>query len=178
MRALAVRDDVRFDLVAPILADLNGSRLAQVEYAAMPLRDKLLNLLELFTDPDPFSRHAIARQLARSPILIRNLDLRPYLATEGPETRLGLLLACRASGGPEHVKLLREFLTDPDDEVRFLAAKWVADEKLVEHRAVIAAAMKKSGLNVPQYLAYATALARIDGQPVNEGKLAEYSSSA
>src|SRR5262249_8285155 len=66
------------------------------------------------------------------------------------------------------------FLADPDEEVRFLAAKWVADEKLTQYRPQIAEALKDRKLNVRMYLAYSTALARVDGQEVNEEKLAEY----
>jgi hypothetical protein len=65
-------------------------------------------------------------------------------------------------------------LADSDEDVRFLAAKWVSDEKLSQYRPQIVDALKDRKLNVRMYLAYSTALARVDGQEVNEAKLADY----
>jgi putative heme-binding domain-containing protein len=72
------------------------------------------------------------------------------------------------------VRKLREFLADPDDEVRFLAAKWVADEALAEYRPLLAEALKDRRLNVRLFFAYSAALARIDGKDVNETRMADY----
>jgi len=95
-------------------------------------------------------------------------------SAKDPALRAGLLLAHRASGRPEAAKLVPEFLADPDEDVRFLAAKWVADQKLTQHRPLIVDALKDRKLNVRMYLALSTALARVDGQEVNEAKLADY----
>ena len=70
--------------------------------------------------------------------------------------------------------IVRPFLADPDETVRFLAAKWIADEKLADYRDDVVKAMKDPALNVRMYMAYATALARLDGQEVNERSLADY----
>src|SRR5262249_50272687 len=80
----------------------------------------------------------------------------------------------RAAERDKSRRLLSSFLTDADDEVRFLAAKWVADEKLKEHRPFLVEAMKQRNLNVRLFTAYATALARIDGKPVDDAELANY----
>src|SRR5262249_16159072 len=66
------------------------------------------------------------------------------------------------------------FLADSDPEVRFLAAKWVADQKLTTFRPQVTEALKDPHMSVRHYLAYATALARIDGQDVSEVRMAEY----
>ncbi len=58
--------------------------------------------------------------------------------------------------------------------MRFLAAKWIADEQLTQYRPQIVQAMKDPTLNVRLYLAYSTALARLDKQEVNDAKLADY----
>jgi putative membrane-bound dehydrogenase-like protein len=128
-------------------------------------------LLEFLTDKDPFLRHAAVRQLSRLPHLA---DLVPLRSLKNTEQRLGLLLAHRASGRPEGLRLVADFLADPDEEVRFLAAKWVADQKLARYRPEIARALKRKDLNVRMYSAYATAVARIDGREVSEAKMAEY----
>jgi putative membrane-bound dehydrogenase-like protein len=147
---------------------LAASRLDPI--AALRTKADLPRLLELLTDADPFVRHAAVQQLAHSPNLLAGVDL-PHL--KDARQRLGLLLAQRASGRPEAARLLPLFLADADEDVRFMAAKWIADEKVAECRSLVAAALQDRTLNVRMYRAYATALARLDGQEVNENKLAE-----
>ncbi len=85
-----------------------------------------------------------------------------------------MLLAWRASGRPEGTRRVRAFLADADEEVRFLAAKWVADDKLTEYRPLLAKALEDRSLNVRLYFAYSSALARIDGREVSEAPMADY----
>ncbi len=77
-----------------------------------------------------------------------------------------------------NVGILPRFLTDPDESVRFLAVKWIADEKLADYRDDITKAMNDPKLSVRMYVAYATALARLDGKDVNERSLATTSSNS
>ncbi len=135
------------------------------------MKADLPTLLAFLTNDDPFLRQAATLQLSRSPTMLSEIE--PVKLTKTQE-RQGLLMAHRASAKPDTAKLLPRFLADPDEEVRVLAAKWIADDKLVEHRPLVADAMKNPKLNVRMYMAYATALARIDGHAVNENKLAEY----
>jgi putative heme-binding domain-containing protein len=69
---------------------------------------------------------------------------------------------------------MKSYLTDPDEDVRFLAVKWIADEKLTDYREHVTKAMTDPKLSVRMYTAYATALARLDGQDVSETNLATY----
>ncbi len=173
VRALAARGD---DTTRFLQAREPAVRLEAV--AGLRGKDNLPRLLHLLTDADPFLRSAAIHQLGRSPDLLSGLtaaarpaDRRPLA---DPHQRMGVLLALRASGTPEARRLVSEFLADPDEEVRFLAAKWVADENLAEYRPLLVEALKDRRLNVRLYTAYSTALARIDGQEVNEARLAEY----
>ena len=153
---------------------LDAKQAGEVRAAAIAglrSRPDLPRLLRLLTDADPFLRHAAVRQLSRLPDLIAALDFRTL---SDPRQRLGLLLAHRMSGQKAGVRLVPEFLSDKDDEVRFLAAKWIADEQLTQYRPQIVQAMKDPTLNVRLYLAYSTALARLDKQEVNDAKLADY----
>src|SRR5262249_13575699 len=128
-------------------------------------------LLSLLTAGDPFLRHAAIRQLGRNPTLLDAIDVQ---AQKDPRHRIGLLLAHRASGRDKSRRLLSSFLTDADDELRFLAAKWIADEKLKEHRPFLVEALKDRHLNVRLFTAYSTAFARIEGKEVNDAELANY----
>jgi putative membrane-bound dehydrogenase-like protein len=172
LRALAVHtlaargDDVRryFDAKQP-------AQVRAEAVAALTTKADLPRLLDLLADADPFLRHAAVRQLARAPELLAAVDRRSLTDSR---RRAGVLLAYRASGRPEGVRLVPEFLADADEEVRFLAAKWIADEKLTQFRPAVAEALKDRKLNVRLYQALSTALARLDDQEVNEAKLAEY----
>ena len=88
--------------------------------------------------------------------------------------RIGMLLAWRASGRDEGVRRLREFLGDPDDDVRFLAVKWIADLKLSEYRPQLVESFKDRGLNVRLFSACSAALARLDDRDVSEANMADY----
>jgi putative membrane-bound dehydrogenase-like protein len=175
VRALAARGD---DTTRFLDAQEPAVRLEAV--AGLRGKDALPRLLRLLNDPDPFLRSAAIRQLGQSPNLLAEPQ-RPdgrrspiHRSLTDPRQRMGVMLAYRAWGTPEAVRLVPEFLADRDEEVRFLAAKWVADEKLAAYRPLLVEALKDPRLNVRLYSAYSTALARIDGQEVNEARLAEY----
>jgi putative membrane-bound dehydrogenase-like protein len=172
LRALAVRtlaargEDVRRFLDAKQPAEVRAEAVVGLRATA-----DLPRLTDLLADADPFLRHAAVRQLAHSPDLF---DIAGRGELADTRHKAGVLLACRASGRPEMVRLLPHFLADKDEEVRFLAAKWIADERLTELRGAVVEALKDRKLNVRLYQGLSTALARLDNQEVNEAKLAEY----
>src|SRR5262249_3012566 len=134
-------------------------------------RDDLPRLLKLLADPDAFLRNAAVQQLAHSPTLLAAVDVSTLA---DPLPRIGMMLAWRASGRAEGVRRVRDCLMDRDEEVRFLAAKWVADEKLAQYRPLLAKALEDRALNVRLFFAYSSALARINGREVSEAAMADY----
>jgi putative membrane-bound dehydrogenase-like protein len=137
-------------------------------------------LLELATDNDPFMRNAAIAQMARDPAAALGIDPKKL---RGPKQRIAALLVLRTvlagatkneRGKAMTVILADEFLKDTDEDVRFLAAKWVADEKLDALRKTVAKTMDEPGLSARMYMACATAMARLDGLEVNDKKLADY----
>jgi putative membrane-bound dehydrogenase-like protein len=172
LRALAVRalaqrggDASRFDdpkypqsLRLESIASLRGE-------AALPI------LVKRLSDTDPFVRSAAVRQLSLQPECLAALD--PHSLKE-PLQRIGLLLAWRASERPEGLRRLRDFLKDSEEDVRFLALKWIADQKLSAFRPVVAEMLKDRALNVRLYFACSAALARLDDREVSEAKMADY----
>jgi putative membrane-bound dehydrogenase-like protein len=139
--------------------------------ASLRARTDTTRLLQLLTDPDPFVRAAAIHQLGQVPDLLAAIDRR---TVTDPHQRAGLLLAYRASNQTGATILVPESLADPDEEVRFLAAKWVADQKLIQFRPLLLEALKNRNLTVRMYSAYSTALARVDNQEVSEARMAEY----
>jgi putative membrane-bound dehydrogenase-like protein len=121
-------------------------------------------------DEDPFYRHAVIM----SGGIAKFFDDQTI---QEPMIRQSILVAmCRkpALNQPGGGAWLKRFLTDPDEIVRFLAVKWIADEKLADYRDDVVKAMRDPKLSVRMYMAYATALARLDGLEVNEKSLADY----
>jgi putative membrane-bound dehydrogenase-like protein len=169
IRAMAVRAlAARGDDTTPYL---DARQPAEVRMAAMGSKTDVPHLLALLDDPDPFLRSAAVLQLSRSPERLATIDGH---ALKLARQRIGLLLAERASGRSEAARLVPGFLADPDEDVRFLAAKWVADDKLKEFRPLLVEALNDHGLNVRMVAAFSTALARVDNQDVGEAKMADY----
>lgn len=127
-------------------------------------------LLKLLADPDPFLRHAAIQRAGRDPRALKQIVIG---SVADAKQRTGLLLAYRAAGEKPGTALLH-FLQDADPEVRLLAAKWVSDEKLTEFRSQVVEMLKRPDLDPRAVIAYTTALARLDGKPVNEDALASY----
>jgi putative membrane-bound dehydrogenase-like protein len=128
-------------------------------------------LLKLLSDDDPFLRSAAVRQLSLQPDLLAAIETR---ALKESRQRIGVLLAWRASGREEGMRRLDEFLSDTEEDVRFLAVKWIADRKLSAFRPRLAEMLKERALNVRLFLACSSALARLDDREVNEASLAGY----
>jgi putative membrane-bound dehydrogenase-like protein len=172
LRAQAVRALVARGADARHFAEEGQPAALRLE-AIGSLKEKtdLPRLLRLLGDADPFLRHAAIQRLAHSPDLLDAVDLR---ALADPKQRVGMLLAWRASGRTEATRLLRDFFGDTDEDVRFLAAKWVADEKVDGYRPLLVEALKDHALNVRLFFAYSAALARLDGHEVSEAQMAGY----
>jgi putative membrane-bound dehydrogenase-like protein len=170
-RALAVRK-----LVAQG-ADVNefvaGARqdCVRVEAIAGLTKDTPVGtFLELLIDTSPFVRHAAIQRLGRLPELLGRIE---FAKLTDPKQRIGILLAWRAST-VENESALTQSLADADPELRLLAAKWVADERLTKYRDKIVELLKMPDLDPRSLIALTTTLARLDDKPVNEDALAGY----
>src|SRR5262249_39666736 len=83
-------------------------------------------------------------------------------------------LAWRASDHPRRTDFLKRSLSSENPDVRFIAVKWVSDEKLAEFRPQLVEMLKSTTLDPRSFIGISTALARIDGKPVNDNSLADY----
>ena len=125
-------------------------------------------LVAALADRDPYLRHAAVLRLSRPDLFGKvRLDLH-----SDPKIRAGALLAWRASGLKSPP--IADFLKDTDPDVRLLALKWIADERLVRYRPHLREALENPGLDHRGYVALATALGRLDDQPVTDEALAGY----
>lgn len=148
-------------------------KLPLLEKGLHPLKQEsdLPVLLNLINHPDPFVQQAARLHLSRQPALLQ--AAMKSSAWQTAPARLAVLLAQRESGNTVFLQELPAYLKDTNEEVRFLAAKWIADQALTPFRGHIEEALRDPALSVRMTMAYATALARIDGQEVSEAKLAD-----
>jgi putative membrane-bound dehydrogenase-like protein len=132
---------------------------------------KIDDLLALLTDKDAFVATAARTHLAASHTKLRGIDLQ---SIKDPDQRIAILLAWRQSRIEEATKLVPAFLNDVDSEVRFQAIKWIADERLETFRRQIIEGLNRSELTPRMFMAYATAMARLEGRAAGDRKLAGY----
>jgi putative membrane-bound dehydrogenase-like protein len=127
-------------------------------------------LLPYLGDPDPFFVSAAVNALGCR----RNVEfLRAHAGSSNARLRLGVLLAMRHSGDESARSELRQFLSDPDPEVRRCAIQWVAEERLKEW----AGQLEKAAVMAPTSPALFRALlaarhllagGRPDAEPIDE----------
>jgi len=177
MRELALPAVVDPNFFDRLFKNKNSSAILRAE----ALRTALFSpsgkaLLGLLSSDDPFMRQAAIQRIVRNGypfILDKELDARQ---------RAGVVLADRAIFtakadplfAPVADEAIQRFLKNPDEDVRFLTLKWIADDNLKEFRAEVEKLMQEPKLSVRMYLGCATALARFDGKEVNEKSLADY----
>ncbi|MGH7058047.1 MAG: PVC-type heme-binding CxxCH protein, partial [Acetobacteraceae bacterium] len=172
LRALAVRALAERGGEAHRFLDAKYPPAVRLEaIAALTSEADLPRLMKMLRDADPFLRSAAVRQLSLQPQRLAAIEPR---SLKEPAQRIGLLLAWRASGRPEGISRLPMFLRDAEEDVRFLAIKWIADRKLVAFRPALADMLKDRTLNVRLFFACSAALARLDDRDVSEKKMTDY----
>jgi putative membrane-bound dehydrogenase-like protein len=162
VRALAIRRATILEF-----ADEKQPPLLQAAAAAGLNVDKGADELQrMLGDPDPFLRHAAIQKLWW-------IELRDLKKFEGIR-KTGAVLAMRRNNPIARRYESLPILDDSDPDVRFLAIKWVSDEKLTQYRPRIVEMLKSPRLDPREFMALTTALARLDDKPVNDDGLAEY----
>jgi putative membrane-bound dehydrogenase-like protein len=168
VRALVAREA---DVLAIAKDDKNPASVRAEAIAGLSGEAAYNTLVNALVDRDPFLRHAATQRLSQQPELLKTAASG---SPSDPKVRIGSLLALRASRQKYAPLLIADFLKDPDADVRFLAVKWIADERRVEYRPHLREAMKDPSLDPRAFVGIATALARLDDQPMSEDALAGY----
>ncbi|SHN20182.1 putative membrane-bound dehydrogenase domain-containing protein [Cyclobacterium lianum] len=127
-------------------AKKNTELLAQRSlYDSPKANAKVKRLNQLLSDPtdfdqhfknlqsdDPFLRHTAVVGLSRE---LHREKLAQNLENESAEVRMGVMLALRDSKHPDEAALARQFLEDPDPEIRKMALIWLGSQGLVSQKA-------------------------------------------
>ncbi|MEM9018555.1 MAG: PVC-type heme-binding CxxCH protein, partial [Verrucomicrobiota bacterium] len=81
-----------------------------------------------------------------------------------------MLLAWRKSNPDDPTNVAIDCLRDPDETVRLLALKWISDEVLASHRGPVESIVEEPDTAI-LFHAAVTALARLDGDPVDDASI-------
>jgi putative membrane-bound dehydrogenase-like protein len=171
VRAMAVREMVaRSENVTDVALSRNPAAVRAEAIAGLAGSNDEQEFLMLLDDADPFIRTAAIAALARSPKILTPLTNKP---PKNVNARLGVLLACQILGESSAEQALNWAVTDNNLLVRFMAAKWIADDRMERYREPLAKALADPKLDTDLVFAYTTALARIDGQAATDSQIAD-----
>jgi putative membrane-bound dehydrogenase-like protein len=77
-----------------------------------------------------------------------------------------MFIAARRNGA--NTRFIRARLTSPNSQVRFLALKWIADERVAEYRDEVEKGLQSANLTRELFAAHLAALERIDGKKIGD----------
>lgn len=147
---------------------LTPKQAARKEDARQPMNDNA-EFREFLKQPmaakyldhaDPFFRHQAILAATKE---IENDTFKGDVKELKPAGKAALVVAYKRAG---KVAKLPEFLIDSDPAVRIAALKWVADQRLTEHRPAVEAGLKSSTLTRDLLAAYLATLERLDSPKV------------
>ncbi|MEX2141944.1 MAG: PVC-type heme-binding CxxCH protein [Pirellulales bacterium] len=131
---------------------------------------KTADLLPQLISSDPFIRAAAIERLSQ---LLSNHPserkvLQETLAVGIDTDYCGILAALRRSTWDKRHDFIPQFLQNRAPEVRFLALKWIADERLAGARDGVADGLRDANLTRDLLAAHLAALERIDGKKIGD----------
>lgn len=144
----------------PVQAPSTGdpSNNARATLAALRTNTAPIQLLAAAAHDDPFIRHAAITGLSQLSNHIANIEL---TSLRKESDRLAVLLALKRRGATSRGA---EFLADASPQIRFEAARWIADENLTGHRNAIAQLFEKGEPDFRLFRGYLACLDTLDGR--------------
>jgi putative heme-binding domain-containing protein len=143
-------------------------------------------------DPDPYVRsaaiHTLSADTERLRTVVQKLFTKPpSTAHKSPSTahsaaglaiasktrlrdsaeRVGVALAMQRNGDPRFERHLTALLDDSSADVRYVAARWIADRQLQKHRGDLLKRLQDPALPHDLAMAFLAALARLDGKDLD-----------
>ncbi len=131
---------------------------------------KTADLLQQLITADPFIRaaviHRLAERLSADPPARKEFE---QTLSAGIDTDYkGVLAALRRSTWDKRYEYLTQFLHNGDPQVRFLALKWIADERIARAREDVVHGLRDVNLTRDLLAAGLAALERIDGKKIGD----------
>ena len=117
--------------------------------------------LEELGSSDPYLRNEAVRIVARDP-------QDHWQSIKYPVARAHYAVALRRSNLPNAQDRIPVLLNDPSESVRFVAIKWIADDKLVNYRAQLMKQLDRPDLSRKLMLSVLAAQQRLDGIKISD----------
>ena len=112
-------------------------------------------------DSDPYVRTEAGGIIAQDP-------RENWKAIENPIARAHFAVALRRSSNPEALVHIADLLDDPDEQVCFVAVKWISDDKITEHKAQLLEQLNRTTLSRKLMFAILAAQQRLDGTKLSD----------
>jgi putative heme-binding domain-containing protein len=129
-----------------------------------------MGLLHQFISTDPFVRgaaiHRLSQLLSGDPS--KRQEFQDALAVGVDTDYCGVIAVLRRSTWDRRHDFIPGFLTNKAPEVRFMALKWIADERLARFRGDVERGLRDATLSRDLLAAHLAALERIDGKKVGD----------
>ena len=110
---------------------------------------------------DPYARTEAIRIVARNP-------RENWKTIEDPIARAHYAVALRRSGNPLATDQVSHLMEDPDEQVCFVAIKWISDDKLIAHREQMLEQLNRPDLTQKLMFAILAAQQRLDGMRLSD----------
>jgi len=154
-RSRATRDVLRLAVAAPF--GVMGESPVNPAFA----REVLDEIDPAIFQADPFLALMVRRNLARAASVGERCRMFERLKSDG--SRLQVLLSLRESADPRAARVLAAALASRDPSIRLVAAMWVAEQGLTEHRERLVESLADGTLTPALFEATLAAIDRLDG---------------
>ena len=115
--------------------------------------------LDQLGSPDPYLRTEAIRVLVKHPDTLAGAD---WKKIPDPVARAHFAVALKRSLLPDAATVIPGLLADPDEQVRFVAVKWIGDERRTEYRSLLEAQLDRQDLSARSFRAVMAALQRLE----------------
>lgn len=116
-------------------------------------------------DPDPYIRTAAIHTLVQSPQALVSHKIE---TESNPIARAHFAVARKRLEPTAHAELIPQLLADPDERVRFVAIKWIGDERLSQYRDALQALLQNDAISGASLKAVFAAMARFNSDDNKE----------
>lgn len=140
---------------------LNLSPLPRKKQVALSIEDAFEHL----GSDDPYMRTIAIERLVRDPKALKAFDWK----SESNATKVAhYAVALKRQSPKGHADLIPELLQHRDSRVRFVAIKWISDEKLYDYKEQLEAQLQRDDLEIRSLKAIAAAMDHLEGRRQGE----------
>lgn len=120
--------------------------------------------LENLASEDPYLRTAAMYFLSKNPQVLAGFK---WQEEENAVRRAHFAIALKRNDAVKNAAIIPELLKDSSADVRYVAAKWIADEKLTQYKNLLNDALQNKDIKSPELLFLVAAISALEGKSAN-----------